>query len=130
MLEINGGKFSCCDGISRRNMLKAGFLGLGGLSLPPSPNLLPSAAREQHVDRAQHHTTTPTLWAQRVGVVVLHRATNETHQKIFPQTSGDIMHSGLGAISRFVQEVSSVRAFSAPENFFSFRPAISYRNSF
>ena len=33
MIELNGKSFRCCDGVSRRNVLKAGFLGLGGLSL-------------------------------------------------------------------------------------------------
>ena len=33
MLEIHGASFRCCDGLSRRNFLKVGFLGLGGLTL-------------------------------------------------------------------------------------------------
>ncbi len=33
MIELSGGRFSCCDGQPRRDFLKAGFLGLGGLSL-------------------------------------------------------------------------------------------------
>jgi hypothetical protein len=33
MLELTGGKISCCDGLPRRDFLRAGFLGLGGLSL-------------------------------------------------------------------------------------------------
>src|ERR1044071_4232922 len=34
MLTIYGSKQRFCDGISRRNFLKIGALGLGGLSLP------------------------------------------------------------------------------------------------
>src|SRR5204862_3788297 len=34
MLTIYGSKQRCCDGISRRNFLKIGALGLGGLTLP------------------------------------------------------------------------------------------------
>src|ERR1700752_445982 len=34
MLTIYGNKSRFCDGISRRNFLKIGALGLGGLSLP------------------------------------------------------------------------------------------------
>ena len=34
MLTVLGNKQStCCDGLSRRNFLRAGFLGLGGLTL-------------------------------------------------------------------------------------------------
>lgn len=33
MLEIRGSGFRCCDGVSRRGFLRAGFLGLGGLTL-------------------------------------------------------------------------------------------------
>jgi hypothetical protein len=34
MLTIYGRKSRFCDGISRRNFLKVGALGLGGLALP------------------------------------------------------------------------------------------------
>jgi hypothetical protein len=34
MLELIGPPFRCCDGVSRRNFLRAGFLGLAGLGLP------------------------------------------------------------------------------------------------
>ena len=34
MLELTGQAFRCCDGVSRRNFLRAGVLGLGGLTLP------------------------------------------------------------------------------------------------
>lgn len=34
MLELAGGRFDCCDGLSRRNFVKVGFLGLAGMSLP------------------------------------------------------------------------------------------------
>src|SRR6185503_20176124 len=34
MLTIYGGQSRFCDGVSRRNFLKIGALGLGGLSLP------------------------------------------------------------------------------------------------
>ena len=34
MLEVPGDRFSCCDGLSRRSFLRAGYLGLGALTLP------------------------------------------------------------------------------------------------
>ena len=34
MLSILGGGSKFCDGVSRRNFLKIGALGLGGLALP------------------------------------------------------------------------------------------------
>jgi len=34
MLTIYGNRTSCCDGLPRRSFLKAGFLGMAGLSLP------------------------------------------------------------------------------------------------
>src|SRR5258708_5796029 len=33
MLQITGGRYRCCDGLSRRSVLKAGALTFGGLSL-------------------------------------------------------------------------------------------------
>lgn len=33
MIELSGPQFASCDGVRRRDFLKAGFLGLGGLSL-------------------------------------------------------------------------------------------------
>lgn len=33
MLQVSGSRFDCCDGIRRRDFLRAGFLGLGGMSL-------------------------------------------------------------------------------------------------
>lgn len=46
MLELTGSPFSCCDGLPRRSFLKAGFLGLGGLSLPDILKLRAEAARD------------------------------------------------------------------------------------
>jgi Protein of unknown function (DUF1501) len=34
MLDLLGAPFRCCDGVTRRSFLKAGFLGLAGLGLP------------------------------------------------------------------------------------------------
>jgi hypothetical protein len=34
MLELIGRPFRCCDGLHRRNFLRAGFLGLAGIGLP------------------------------------------------------------------------------------------------
>ena len=34
MFKINGQKHGYCDGVSRRNFLKIGAMGLGGLTLP------------------------------------------------------------------------------------------------
>jgi len=33
MIELRGKRFTCCDGVRRRDFLRAGFLGLGGLTL-------------------------------------------------------------------------------------------------
>lgn len=48
MLEIRGQKSSFCDGISRRSFVKAGALGLGGLTLP---ELLAARARAAEAGR-------------------------------------------------------------------------------
>ena len=40
MLDIFGDRYGSCDGVSRRNFLRVGALGLGGLTLagpPPGP---------------------------------------------------------------------------------------------
>jgi len=42
VLELIGEPFGCCDGVSRRSVLRAGFLGLAGLGLP---DLLRAQAR-------------------------------------------------------------------------------------
>ncbi len=34
MLTLSGNSFTCCDGITRRNLLRVGALSLGGLTLP------------------------------------------------------------------------------------------------
>ena len=34
MLTIYGGKHQLCDGVNRRNFIKIGALGMGGLSFP------------------------------------------------------------------------------------------------
>ena len=34
MLNLTGQEYSLCDGLTRRDALKIGALGLGGLSLP------------------------------------------------------------------------------------------------
>lgn len=34
MLELLGTRFGCCDGVTRRNFLRVGALGLGGMTLP------------------------------------------------------------------------------------------------
>jgi hypothetical protein len=44
MLDIFGGRFASCDGVSRRNFLRIGALGLGGLTLP---DLLRARARAE-----------------------------------------------------------------------------------
>jgi len=48
MIELRGKQFSCCDGVHRRDFLKAGFLGLGGLSLS---QLLRNRAEAATADR-------------------------------------------------------------------------------
>lgn len=44
MLTLHGQKLTCCDGIPRRSFLKAGFLGLAGLSLPQALQARAAAA--------------------------------------------------------------------------------------
>jgi uncharacterized protein (DUF1501 family) len=49
MLDLIGAPFRCCDGVSRRGFLKAGFLGLAGLSLG---DLLRAEAQAQAAGQA------------------------------------------------------------------------------
>jgi hypothetical protein len=52
MLKIVGGRASDCSGVTRRNFLQAGVLGLGGLSLADLVRLqadTPTAARDTSV---------------------------------------------------------------------------------
>jgi len=52
MLKIVGGAATDCRGVTRRNFLQAGLLGLGGLSLADLGRLraaAPSAARDTSV---------------------------------------------------------------------------------
>jgi len=44
MLTIFGNKAACCDGIPRRSFVKAGFLGMAGLSLPQMLRIRAEAA--------------------------------------------------------------------------------------
>ena len=48
MLTITGRKSSFCDGIARRSFLKAGCLGLGGLSLADVQRLQAESAEADH----------------------------------------------------------------------------------
>lgn len=50
MLTRTGEKSTFCDGIARRSFLKAGFLGLGGLSLPEILRLRAASANDAAVD--------------------------------------------------------------------------------
>ena len=45
MLELTGKRFSCCDGLSRRSLLRVGALGLGGLTLPGMLRIRAEAAQ-------------------------------------------------------------------------------------
>ena len=56
MLTIYGNRTRFCDGVSRRNFLKVGALGLGGLALP---NLL--RAESASGVRSSHKTMAPDL---------------------------------------------------------------------
>ncbi|MBX7167725.1 MAG: DUF1501 domain-containing protein [Pirellulales bacterium] len=47
MLELTGQRFRCCDAIPRRSVLRAGFLGLGALSLPDLLRARAQAARNE-----------------------------------------------------------------------------------
>ncbi len=48
MLDILGGRYGTCDGVSRRNFLRVGVLGLGGLTLPDILRLQANAATPRH----------------------------------------------------------------------------------
>ncbi|MEO2033691.1 MAG: DUF1501 domain-containing protein [Planctomycetaceae bacterium] len=50
MLTLTGEKSTFCDGIARRNLLKAGYLGLGGLSLPDVLRLRTASANHTVTD--------------------------------------------------------------------------------
>src|SRR5436309_294000 len=59
MLEISGRSYRCCDGISRRSFLRAGFLGLAGLSLP---DILRIRAQAAQAGRPVKDTAIILLW--------------------------------------------------------------------
>ena len=46
MIELAGRSFTCCDGISRRNFLRVGALGLSGLTLPQILSMRADAANQ------------------------------------------------------------------------------------
>ena len=46
MLEITGGEYPSCDGVSRRGFLKAGVLGLTGLTLADTLRIRAARASE------------------------------------------------------------------------------------
>ena len=46
MLDIQGPHYRSCDGVSRRGFLRAGFLGLGGLTLANSLRAKDAAKKE------------------------------------------------------------------------------------
>lgn len=50
MLTMTGERAAFCDGVVRRSFLKAGFLGLGGLSLPDVLRLRSASANETAMD--------------------------------------------------------------------------------
>ncbi|MGE3777377.1 MAG: DUF1501 domain-containing protein, partial [Pirellulaceae bacterium] len=66
MLEIVGQAFTCCDRMTRRNMIRVGYLGLGGLALPA---LLRSRA-------AQAAASAPT---RKTSVIFVELAGGPTH---------------------------------------------------
>jgi hypothetical protein len=59
MLEIRGGRRWYCDGISRREVLRAGALGLGGITLP---GLLQARAAQAGQGIAPHAKSVLLLW--------------------------------------------------------------------
>src|SRR5436190_1050507 len=59
MLDIVSGKYRTCDGVSRRSFLRAGLLGLGGLTL--ADHLRLRAAAEQ-AGRPTRDTAVILLW--------------------------------------------------------------------
>ena len=58
MLTLHGRPFRFCDGISRRNFLKIGALGLGGLSLPQVLNAQAQSGI-RHSQKPTAHGPTP-----------------------------------------------------------------------
>ena len=58
MLKIVGGAATDCSGVTRRNFLQAGVLGLGGLSLA-------ELGRLQAATAAKHETSVILVLAQR-----------------------------------------------------------------
>jgi hypothetical protein len=59
MLEVGGGSYRCCDGVSRRSFLRVGFLGLAGLTLADHLRLKAAAADQGKTSR---DTAVILLW--------------------------------------------------------------------
>src|SRR5450755_1635772 len=59
MLELNGRSFQSCDGLSRRSLLRAGFLGLAGMGLP---DLLRAQAARGATARSARDLSVILVW--------------------------------------------------------------------
>jgi len=66
MIKLAGQKFTCCDGVSRRNFLQMGALGLGGLSL--------AQILSMRADAASHGDSLP-----KTSVIFVELAGGPTH---------------------------------------------------
>lgn len=87
MLEIAGRSFSCCDGLSRRNFLRAGSLALGGLTLP-------ELLRRRATAREAEHTVRDT------SVIFIEMAGGPTHIETYdPKPLAPVEYRGpLGTV--------------------------------
>jgi hypothetical protein len=61
MLEVLTSKHRCCDGVTRRHFLRAGLMGLGGLSLTDCLRLQAAQPDQTQVDR---ETSVVVIWLQ------------------------------------------------------------------
>src|SRR5277367_1624523 len=59
MFDVNGAAYRSCDGLSRRNFLKVGALGLGGLTLADH---LRSKAAATQAGRPTQDTSVILIW--------------------------------------------------------------------
>jgi hypothetical protein len=95
MFKLLGSKFSCCDGVDRRNFLQVGALSLGGLTL---------AQLLQHRARAAESGTTTA----KTSVIFIELAGGPTHFETY-DPKPDAPEEYRGPLGTVATSLSSVR---------------------